>query len=290
MKDYVIFTDSCADFDEKMVAELGLQVKPLTFTLKDKEYANWPDGRDIAFPEFYKQLREGGISTTSQVNVADFIESFRPVLAAGKDILYLGFSSGLSGTVNSGKLAAEELRAEFADAKIIVVDTLAASLGQGLLVWHAVQQKNEGQTIDAVAAWVENNKLNMAHWFTVDDLNFLKRGGRVSGAAALFGTMLNIKPILHVDDEGHLIPMEKVRGRKQSLNALVGHMEKTAIDADKQVVFISHGDCLEEAEYVASEVKKRLGVKKVYINYVGPVIGSHSGPGTMALFFLASGR
>lgn len=288
--EYVIFTDSSADFDAEMVEKLGLQVEPLTFTLKGKEYANWPDGRELASPAFYTQLREGEISSTSQVNVSTFTDSFRPLLAAGKDILYLGFSSGLSGTVNSGKLAAEELQHEFPDAKILVVDTLAASLGQGLLVWYAAQLKKQGKSIEETAEWVENNKLNMAHWFTVDDLNFLKRGGRVSGAAALFGTMLNIKPILHVDNEGHLIPMEKVRGRKQSLNTLVDKMEQTATNADKQMVFISHGDCREDAEYVASEVKRRLGVKEVYINYVGPVIGSHSGPGTMALFFLATQR
>ncbi len=290
MRDYVIFTDSCADIDPKMMQELGVEILPLTFTLDRKTYANWPDGREMSFKEFYAKLREGLVSSTSQINVTEFIEAFRPVLKAGKDILYLGFSSGLSGTVQSGTIAAEELAPEFPDAKILVVDTLAASLGQGLLVWYAVQMKKKGTPVAEVADWVEKHKLNQVHWFTVDDLNFLKRGGRVSSTAALFGTMLNIKPVLHVDDTGHLIPMEKVRGRKQSLDALVSHMEKSAIEPEKQMVFISHGDCLEEAEYVRDEIKRRLGVKDFYINYVGPVIGSHSGPGTMALFYMGTER
>lgn len=290
MRDYVIFTDSSADFDAAMVKELELEMQPLTFNLDGEEYANWPDGREISFGDFYEKLRAGGMSSTSQVNSGTFTDAFRPLLEAGKDILYLGFSSGLSGTVNSGSIAAKELAAEFKDSKIIVVDTLCASLGQGLMVWYAVQQKRQGKTIEEVAAYVEENKLKLAHWFTVDDLNFLKRGGRLSGAAALFGTMLNIKPVLHVDNEGHLIAMDKVRGRKQSLMALVDQMEKTAINPKEQTVYISHGDCLEEAEFLAKEIKKRFGVKKVYINFVGPVIGSHSGPGTMALFYMASER
>lgn len=290
MNNYVIYTDSSADLDVAMLEELGVLVQPLTFHMGEGNYANWPDGREMGFAEFYTKLREGATASTSQVNVSEFENVFRPLLEEGKDVLYIGFSSGLSGTVNSGRVAAEELAKEFPERKMLVVDTLAASLGQGLLVWHAVQLQKQGKSIIEVAAWLEDNKLNMAHWFTVDDLNFLKRGGRVSGAAALFGTMLNIKPVLHVDNAGKLIPMEKVRGRRQSLDALVDHMEKTAIDPAEQVVFISHGDCKDDADYVADEVKRRLGVKTVYINYVGPVIGSHSGPGTMALFFLAKNR
>ncbi|MDO5601513.1 MAG: DegV family protein [Oscillospiraceae bacterium] len=286
---YQIVTDSSADLSPKQVEEYGLEVIPLTLTLEGKDYKNYPDGREIGFQEFYNTLRGGKMSTTSQVNAQAFKEYFKPLLKNG-DILYLGFSSGLSGTVNSGRMAAEELEEYYPDRKIIVVDTLAASLGQGLLVDYACRMKREGKSIDEVAAWVENNKLRLAHWFTVDDLNHLKRGGRVSGAAAFFGTMLNIKPVLHVDDEGHLIPMEKVRGRKASLDALVDHMIKTGEDLEQQVVFISHGDCLTDAEYVEEQVKKRCHVKDVKINYVGPVIGSHSGPGTMALFFLAKNR
>lgn len=290
MKDFLIYTDSCADFSAEKVEELGLDILPLKFTVDGTEYANWPDGREMGFKEFYAKLRAGGKSSTSQVNTTEFIDKFRPLLSEGKDILYLGFSSGLSGTVGSAMVAAEELNAEFSDARLVVVDTLAASLGQGLLIWHACQLKKQGKTIDETAKWVEDNKLNLAHWFTVDDLNFLKRGGRVSGAAALFGTMLNIKPVLHVDNDGHLIAMEKVRGRKQSLVALVDHMEKTALNPGEQTIFISHGDCLEEAEQVAQMVRDRFGTKDIYINFVGPVIGSHSGPGTMALFWLGTER
>lgn len=290
MREYVIYTDSSADFGPDMVKSLGIELQPLTVHQNGNDYQNWPDGREISFENFYSNLRNGDMASTSQVNVNVFLEAFRNVLRQGKDLLYLGFSSGLSGTYNSAVMAAEELKAEFPDSKIITVDTLAASLGQGLLVWYAVQYKNQGKSIDEVSQWVEDNKLKLAHWFTVDDLDFLKRGGRLSGAAAFFGSMLNIKPVLHVDNNGKLIAMEKVRGRKNSLNRLVDHMEKTAVNPEKQYVFISHGDCADDAEYLASEVKRRLGVEEVYINYVGPVIGSHSGPGTMALFFMAQER
>ena len=215
----------------------------------------------------------------------------RGLLEQGRDILYLGFSSGLSGTFEATELLIRDLASEFPERKLYAVDTLAASGGEGLLVWHAVQRARAGATIGEVRDWVEENKLHLAHWFTVDDLMFLFRGGRVSKTAAWAGTMLNIKPVMHVDDDGHLIPLEKVRGRKKSLNALVDHMEKSAVQPiDNQMVFITHGDCLEEAEYVADQVKERFGVKEVVINYVDPVIGAHSGPGTMALFFLADKR
>ena len=235
-------------------------------------------------------LRSGKTSTTTQINIEVFKEEMRPYLEKGLDVLYLGFSSGLSSTFNSARLAAAELTEDFPDRKIIIVDTLAASMGEGLLVYHAAMKKKQGMSLEETAAFVEENKLHLAHWFTVDDLNHLKRGGRVSGAAALIGTMLNIKPVLHVDDEGHLIPVDKVRGRRNSLAELVSHMEKTAISPSEQTVFISHGDAPEDAQYVEKLVRERFGVKTVYINPIGPVIGTHSGPGTVALFFLASKR
>ncbi len=290
MREYVVFTDSSADLDAKMVAELKLEFIPLTFTLDGQAYANWPDGREMGFADFYGKLRGGSMSSTSQVNTSEFVTAFRPFVAEGKDVLYLGFSSGLSGTVNSARLAADELMAEFPESKVLVVDTLAASLGQGLLVYLAMQQVAAGKSVEEVAKWTEDNKLNLAHWFTVDDLKFLKRGGRVSAASAFLGSMLNIKPVLHVDNEGHLIPMAKVRGRKHSLDALVDRMEKTAVNPAGQTVFISHGDAQADAEYVAEQVKSRLGVQETHINFIGPVIGSHAGPGTIALFFVGTER
>lgn len=289
MKDYIIVTDSSADLSADMVEKLNIEVLPLTFNMKDKVYSNYPDEREVSSKEVYSQLRGGEVITTSQVNSVTFTEFFEPFLAQGKDILYLGFSSGLSGTVNNAVIAADDLSEKYPENKIKVVDTLCASLGQGLLVYLTCKYRDQGKTIEETAQYAENTKLNLCHWFTVDDLHFLKRGGRVSSAAAIFGSMLSIKPVLHVDNDGHLIPMEKVRGRKTSLDALVKHMKDTATGLENQTVFISHGDCIEDANYVAEQVRA-LGVKDIYINFIGPVIGSHSGPGTVALFFLGSER
>lgn len=290
MEDYVILTDSSADLPAELVGELGLEVLPLRFTIQDKTYYNYPDNREMDPKTFYQLLRSGEGCVTAAVNVADYTAALEPLLRAGKDVLLLVFSSGLSATYQSAVLAAEELRETYPQRKIDTVDTLCASLGQGLLVWHAAQRKAAGGSMEEVRDWVETNKRNLCHWFTVDDLHFLKRGGRVSAATAMVGTMLHIKPVLHVDDEGHLINMSKARGRAASLTALVDEMEKSAIQPTQQTVFLSHGDCLEDAQTVAETVKKRLGVKNVRIHTIGPVIGAHSGPGTVALFFLGSKR
>ena len=290
MSDYVIVTDSSADLPASLVQELGVEVLPLSFTVQDKTYHNYPDDREMDPKVFYKMLRDGEMATTSAVNVAEYTNMLEPLLQAGKDVLVLAFSSGLSTTYQSSVIAVNELAEQYPDRKIYTVDTLCASLGQGLLVWHAVQEQKKGKSIEEVRDWVEENKLHLCHWFTVDDLHFLKRGGRISAATAVVGSMLHIKPVLHVDDEGHLINMGKARGRGASLTAVVDHMEETVTDPAEQVVFISHGDCLADAEKVAADVKKRFGVKEVVINYVGPVIGAHSGPGTLALFFLGSKR
>ena len=288
MSDYVIVTDSSADLPASLVQELGVEVLPLSFTVQGKTYHNYPDDREMDPKVFYKMLRDGEMATTSAVNVAEYTNMLEPLLQAGKDVLVLAFSSGLSTTYQSSVIAVNELSEQYPDRKIYTVDTLCASLGQGLLVWHAVQEQKKGKSIEEVRDWVEENKLHLCHWFTVDDLHFLKRGGRISAATAVVGTMLSIKPVLHVDDEGHLISMGKARGRGASLTALVDHMEKTVTDVD--TVFISHGDCLADAEKVAADVKKRFGTKDVVINNVGPVIGAHSGPGTLALFFLGTKR
>ena len=290
MNDFVLLTDSSADLSDQLAKELGVEVLPLAFNMGNATYRNWPDNREMDPARFYKQLREGGSATTSAVNVSEYTDCIEPHLEAGRDVLVLAFSSGLSATCHSARIAAEELGERHPDRKVYVVDTLAASLGQGLLVWYAARMKNEGKSIDEVRDWVEDNKLHLCHWFTVDDLHFLKRGGRISPTTAMLGTMLSIKPVMHVDNEGHLIKVGTARGRNASLKALVDHMAETAIDPGSQTVFISHGDCLADAEKVAADVKARFGVKDVVINYVGPVIGAHSGPGTLALFFLGTHR
>ena len=290
MSNYKIITDSTSDLPVSLVEELELHVIPMLYTVDGKDYLNTPDERELSSHDFYDLLRAGKTSTTTQINSEVFKDEVRPYLTQGLDVLYLGFSSGLSSTFNSVSIATMELKDEFPDRKVVIVDTLAASMGEGLIVYHAAMRKKDGMSIEEVAAWVEENKLHLAHWFTVDDLNHLKRGGRVSGAAAFVGTMLNIKPVLHVDDDGHLIPVDKVRGRRKSLEELVSHMEKTAINPAEQTVFISHGDALEDAQYVEKLVREHFGVQTVYINPIGPVIGTHSGPGTVALFFLAQKR
>lgn len=289
-KSYVVMTDSSADLSAELVKKLGLDVIPLSVNVGEKSFMNYPDEREIGSHEFYEMLRGGANAKTSAVNVDTFVNAMSVHLKQGKDVLYLGFSSGLSSTYNAGAIAAEELRAAYPDRKILTVDTLCASLGQGLLVYLTVQKVLAGATIEEAAAFAEENRLHLCHWFTVDDLFFLKRGGRVSAATALVGSALGIKPVLHVDNEGHLINVSKARGRKNSILALVDRMEKSAIDPAKQTIFISHGDCLADAEFLADELRKRFGISDITINFVGPVIGAHSGPGTLALFFLGEER
>ena len=290
MASYVIVTDSSADLSAQMAEKAGVQVLPLRFTVGGKTYYTWPDNREMDPQVFYRMLREGEVATTAAVNISQYLDMLEPILQSGTDVLVLSFSSGLSATYDSSRLAVEELREKYPQRKIFAVDTLCASLGQGLLVWHAAQLKDQGKSIEEVRDWAEENKLHLCHQFTVDDLHFLKRGGRISATTAVVGTMLKIKPVLHVDDGGKLVNIGKARGRKASLKALVDRMEETAIDPAGQTVFISHGDCMEDAEYVAGLVKERMGVQDVRINYVGPVIGAHSGPGTLALFYLGSRR
>lgn len=287
---YRIVTDSTIDMTQKMIEELELTVGYLKFTIEEKTYEDKSDKSEITTPDFYNMLRDGKTSVTTQINTAEFTSLFEPILAAGDDVLYIGFSSGLSGTYQSACIAAEELREKYPERKLYTVDSLCASMGQGLLVYHAAMLKKNGTDIDALYAWLNENVLKLCHWFTVDDLNHLKRGGRVSAATALVGTVLGIKPVLHVDDEGHLINVAKARGRKASLDMLVKKMEETAIDPEKQVIFISHGDCLNDAKYVADQIRAKFGTKKVEINFVGPVIGGHAGPGVVALFFFGKQR
>ena len=290
MSDYIIMTDSSCDLPADLAEKMELTVLPLYVDVDGQKYVNYLDEREIAFSEIYAKLRTKCPAKTSAVNVNDFMGPMETALAAGKDILYIGFSSGLSSTYDAGAMAAREMGERFPDRKIYTVDSLCASLGQGLMVYLAWQQKQMGRTIEEVRDYVEANKLHLCHWFTIDDLMFLKRGGRISGATAIVGSMLSIKPVMHVDNAGHLIKVGTARGRKASLKALADQAERLGVDLDKQTVFISHGDCLEDANYLADIMRNRFGVKDVVINYVGPVIGAHSGPGTVALFFLGAER
>lgn len=289
MSEFVILTDSGCDLTAKMAEELELVVLPLSVNINGKEYRNYLDEREISHKDFYALLREGHTGKTSAINLDTFKEAMDAILKEGKDVLYLGFSSGLSGTYQVGALAAEEMAEKYPDRKILCADTLSASLGQGLLVYYAVMQKRAGKTIEEVRDFVLENRLNLAHWFTVDDLNHLKRGGRVSATTAMVGTLLSIKPVLHVDDEGHLINMEKARGRKASIQRLAEKVLGDMLEQD-QPIFISHGDCLEEAEQLADLLRGKEHIGEIEIGYVGPVIGAHAGAGVLAIFYLGKKR
>ena len=289
MSEYVITTDNNSDLPEEYLKDHGVGCMYLSYSMDGKNYTH---ENFLPEHEFYEAMRNGSMPTTAQVNPENAKALLEPYLKEGKDILHIAFSSGLSGTYNSSRIAAEELMEEYPDRKIIVVDSLSASLGQGLLVWLSQQKKELGQTLEDVADWVEKNKLKMVHLFTVDDLNHLYRGGRVSRTTAIVGSMLNIKPVLHVDNEGKLTAIGKVRGRKKALQELVKLMDEKigSFGADCDTIFISHGDCEQDAQYVAAKVKEKYNIKNIIINQVGATIGAHSGPGTMALFFVGDVR
>lgn len=292
---YVILTDSCCNLPGHIIDSLGIKILSLTFLDEEgNQYVSYEKGvnKESTLKDFYAKMREGVTFTTSLPKLEDSNKIIKELLENKQDVLYLGFSSGLSGTYQAVSLLMAQLREQYPKRKLIAVDTLAASLGQGMLVYDAALLKQEGKSIEEVAKWVEDNKQNQAHWFTVSDLVYLFRGGRVSRTSAWAGNLLNIKPVLHVDDEGHLIPMEKVRGRKKSLKALVDHMEKTYLGTEGlgRNVMISHGDCQEDADYVARKVREKWPDVEIITYYVDPVIGAHSGPGTLALFFLAKNK
>ena len=284
---YQIITDTGCDFPMDMYDQLGLTVVPLVVTYQNQDHTIYSEQW---LKEMFAGLRAGEIAKTSAINPDRWSKAMLSHLEKGQDVLVLTFSSGLSTTYQSAVIAAEELREIYPHRTIRVVDTLGASLGQGLLVYYACQKRDAGMTLEQLTAWVEENRFNLCHWFTVDDLMFLKRGGRISAASAFMGTMLQIKPVLHVDAEGHLVNTGKVRGRKASIEALAGKMGELAIAHANDTVFICHGDCIEDAKGLENMVKEKYGVKNVFIYYVGAVIGSHSGPGTLALFFLGKNR
>lgn len=288
MSNYTIFTDSACDIKPELLQSWGVKYAGLTFRFES-------DGKEltdemIESVNFYNRMREGDVAKTSAVNVENFKELFKPELENGNDILYIGFSSGLSTTYNSGRIACEELAEEYPDRKLIAVDSLAASAGFGLLIKLAADKKTSGASIEEVAEFAEKTRSNLCHWFTVDDLKYLKRGGRVSPTVAFVGGLLGIKPVMHVDDEGHLINVSKVRGRKAALETVAAKFGESALDNTAGPVYISHGDCLDDAKEVAAIIKHKHNVDVEIITDVGAVIGSHSGPGTLALFFLGKER
>lgn len=290
MSDYILFTDSSCDLPQYLADEMELMVQPLTVYLDGVPYKNYLDERELSYEDFFKRLPTCKEAKTSAVNQHDFMTTMEGVLADGKDILYLGFSSSLSGTYSAAAMAAEELSEKYPERKIYTVDTLAASLGQGMLLHLAWQQKQAGKCIEEVRDYIESIKLNQCHWFTVNDLFHLKRGGRVSAATAVIGSALGIKPVMHMDDAGKLVAVGKARGRKAALKALLKEMKERIVRPQEQTVFISHGACAEEAAELANAIRAELPVREVIINSIGPVIGAHAGPGTMALFFIGTAR
>ena len=287
MRDYVITVNSTVDLPKEWLEERNVPVVPLRYTMDGQTYE---DMSGLTAKEFFAKLREGKMSVTSQVNQEEAKAALEPFLKEGKDVLHLAFSSGLSGTCNSMKIAGEELREEYPEAKVIVIDTLCACLGEGLLLYKALQQKAAGKTIEETAAWVEENKLHICHDVTVDDLNHLHRGGRISKATAVVGTMVKIKPIIHMDNEGKLQVIGKERGRKKSLNKIVDMAVEQSKGWDNDIIMITHGDCIEDAEYVASLVREKMGIDNILINNIGTVIGSHTGPGVVAVFCMGNKR
>ena len=289
MSEYVITTDNNSDLPESYYAEHNVGCTYLSYSMDGQNYSH---ENFLPVEEFYDKMRKGSMPTTAQVNPEAAKALMEPYLKEGKDILHIAFSSGLSGSYNSARIAGEELMEKYPDRKIIVLDSLAASLGQGMIVYLAQQQKEEGKSIDEVAQWVKDHRLNVVHAFTVDDLNHLYRGGRVSKTTAVVGGVLNIKPVLHVDNEGKLIPVGKVRGRKKSLLALVDMMDQKlgSYKDSCDTIFVSHGDCIEDAQFVIDKIKEKYPIKTVLVNYVSATIGAHSGPGTVALFFLGDER
>ena len=284
MSQYQIITDSACDLNTALQQQLNLKVVPLHVVFRGESKPDSVENAEVK--AFYDAMRGGEVASTSAVNPDQWRQPIEEALKAGKDALVLAFSSGLSTTYQSAVIAAEDLKEDYPDRKVRVVDTRAAALGQGLFVWNVCKKRDEGLSLDALADWAEQMRDHLAHWFTVDDLVYLKRGGRVSAATALVGTMLNIKPVLHVDNDGHLISMAKVRSRKAAIKALADKMGELKGDYDNSTVFICHADCLEDAETLAQMVKERYGVKEVMIGNLGAVIGAHAGPGTLALFFL----
>ncbi len=290
MPDYVLMTDSSCDLSAEMIEEMGLIVLPLTFHIGEESYYNYPDWRELSPEHFYEKIRAGALVSTSAVNMEAFRSAMQRELDSGKDIFYLGFSSALSGTYQSACMAAEELRPLYPQQNIVTIDSRSASLGQGLLLYLLWQQKKKGLSLQELAEYAEAEKPHICHWFTVDDLHHLARGGRLSATGATIGSILSIKPVLHTDDAGCLIPMSKARHRRNALQALLDRMKNAIIEPETQTCFICHSNCLEDAELMARRMKDEIGVKEVIINWIGPVIGAHTGERTLGIFYRGTSR
>lgn len=287
-RNFKIITDSTSDLTPKLVEELNIHVIPMEFTFGDEIYHNYPDNREMSCEDFFNRLKNGETAKTNQINTLTFIETFEPYLQECQDILYLGFSSALSGTFMRAQEAMAELREKYPERKLLAADTLAYSMGEGLLVYYAVQKKNSGASIEQVADWVNNHRHLLSQYFTVDDLFHLKRGGRLSGTAALVGTVLGIKPVLSSDSEGHLVAVAKVRGRRASLDILVKKMAENIHEPESQVLFLVHSNTPEDAKYLAKQIKNTVKVREIVINELGPILGAHTGPGGIAVFYMGS--
>ena len=288
INDFIIFTDAASDLPTDLIETHEISVLPMHFEIEGKSYRHYPDGRELGYSGFYQMLRSGIMAKTSQINSSEYLHCFEPVLKRGLDILYISLSSGLSGAYQSSAIAAKELMERYPERKVYCLDSHCASVGQGMLVYHAALKKHEGLDIGELKNWVVQKRDHLCLWFTVNDLNHLKRGGRLNALSAVVGTMLSVKPILHVDKNGHLILRGKVRGRRKSLVELADRMEKFCVSPEKQTIFIAHGDCIDDAGILASIVKQRFAIKNIAVSYAGPIIGAHTGPEVMVLSFFGS--
>ena len=290
MKQYILATDACSDLPLDVVKQHDIAIVPMLLEIEGKNYSHNLEEKHLKLKDFYDQLRDKKVSRTSLVNVGEFVQFFTELLKQGKDILYIALSSALSGTYQSAMMAIDMLKDDYPNQRIVAVDTLSASLGEGYLVWRAALLKKEGKPLNEVVEWLEGNKYRLRHLFTVEELGTLKRGGRLSGTAAFFGTLLGVKPILHVTREGKLDVLKKSVGRKKSLTEMIEVMKEQIVAPKEQTIFIAHGDCLEEAKEVGGLINASMNVKDLFFSYIGPVIGSHSGPGTIAVFFMGKER
>ena len=287
MKEFIIATDSTVDLPKAFLEENHVLTISLSYVMDGVTYKDL-DG--LSHEEFFEKITNGSLPTTSQINPEEARKALEPVVKEGQEILYLGFSSGLSGSYNSVRMAAEDLMEDYPETKIVTIDSLCASMGEGLLLYKTLQLKEQGKNLDEIAEWVEANKLHICHNVTVDDLNHLHRGGRISKTTAVLGTMVKIKPIIHMDNEGKLVVIGKERGRKKSLLTLLDKMEKQMQGYENDVVMITHGDCIEDAKYVEEQIRERFGIENIIVNGIGSVIGSHTGAGVVAVFFMGSER